>query len=108
MSKSHNEQYLLSFDEVQGFLWNMNRPDVPYIAVDYLKGKEVEDVQENVTSGKFHPLSDSMFLYTTNKKVLKINDMRVSTREEAGVNFTCDSKETNNFFTELISNYSSV
>jgi hypothetical protein len=45
LSKSYNDQYLLSFDEVQGFLWNMNRPDVPYIAVDYLKGKEVENIQ---------------------------------------------------------------
>ncbi len=65
-------------------------------------------MQENLTSGKFHPTSDSMFVYTTNKKALKMNDMRISTREEAGVNFTSDSKETKNFFTDLISNYSSV
>lgn len=86
----------------------MNRPDVPYITVDYLKGKEVEDVQENLTCGKFHPSSDSMFVYTTNKKGLKLNDLRASTREEAGVSFLTEGKETKNFFTDLVSSYSSV
>lgn len=70
----------------------MHRPDVPYVALDYLKGQEVEDVKENITSGKFHPSSDSMFVYTTNKKTLKLNDMRASTREEAGVNFLSQQK----------------
>ena len=72
---------MLSFDDVQGFMWDMNRPDVPYIAVDYLKGQEVENVTENITSGKFHPRSDAIFVHTTNKKTLKLNDMRTSHRE---------------------------
>lgn len=86
----------------------MQRPDVPYIAVDFMKGKELDDVQENLTSGKFHPGSDAMFLYTTNKKTLKLNDLRVSAREESGVNFMSESKDSKNFFTELVTNYSSV
>ncbi len=39
MSKSYNEEYLLSFDDVQGYMWNIQRPDVPYIVSDYLKNQ---------------------------------------------------------------------
>lgn len=45
ISKSYNEQYLLSLDDVQCFLWNLERPDKPYLAIDYLKGMQPEDVK---------------------------------------------------------------
>jgi len=89
-------------------MWNLNRPDVPYIALDYLKGMEVEDVKENITCGKFHPTSDAMFVYGTNKKTLKVNDLRTSPREAAGVDFKYEQKEIKNFFTDMLATYSSV
>lgn len=45
ISKSFNEQYLLSFDDVQTFMWNLERPDKPYLAIDYLKNMQPEDVK---------------------------------------------------------------
>jgi hypothetical protein len=45
LSKSFNEEYLLSFDDVQGYIWNMQRPDIPYITVDYLKNRQLDDVK---------------------------------------------------------------
>ena len=80
ISNSFNEEYLLSFDSVQGYMWNLQRLDKPYVVVDYLKGKEVEDVKENITCGRFHPTSDSILAYGTNKKTLKIHDMRSSSQ----------------------------
>ena len=59
-------------------MWNLNKPDKPYVVVDYLKGKQVEEAKENITTGKFHPTSDSILAYGTNKKTLKLYDMRVS------------------------------
>jgi serine/threonine-protein phosphatase 2A regulatory subunit B len=50
-----------------------------------------------------------MLAYGTNKKTLKIHDMRASSREvEAGVSFKYEEKENKNFFTDLVSSYTSV
>ena len=80
LSRSANEEYLLSFDDVQGFFWNLERPDKPYAIVDYLKKMQVEDVKEHITCGIMHPTSDSIFAYGTDKKTLKIHDMRLSSQ----------------------------
>ena len=50
-----------------------------------------------------HPTSDSIFAYGTDKKTLKIHDMRLSSQQtEGGIKFKNDKKVTKNFFTELI------
>ncbi len=49
--------------------------------MDYLKNLQVEDVKENVTCGVFHPTNDNVMAYGTNKKTLKIHDMRLSANE---------------------------
>lgn len=45
MSCSQNEQYLISNDDVQAYLWNMEKVSKPYIVADYIKGKNLEDVK---------------------------------------------------------------
>lgn len=45
ISKSLNQQYLLSFDDIQGFMWNLQRPDKPYLVIDYLLSSQPEDVK---------------------------------------------------------------
>ncbi len=41
ISTSCNEQYLLSTDDVHGYLWSMEKPSKPYIVADYIKGKNL-------------------------------------------------------------------
>lgn len=41
---------------------------------------QVEDVKEHITCGIMHPISDSIFAYGTDKKTLKIHDMRLSSQ----------------------------
>ncbi len=45
ISCSLNEQYLISSDDVQTYLWNMEKTSKPYILADLLKGKNLEDVK---------------------------------------------------------------
>lgn len=78
ISVASNEEYVLSFDEVQGFLWNMEKKTTPYIVQDYKGDKDIEDVKENITCGKFHPFSDNLFSVGTDKGSLTIVDMRLS------------------------------
>ncbi len=41
MSCSYNEQYMISTDDVQAYLWNMEKPTKPYILADIIKGKNL-------------------------------------------------------------------
>jgi hypothetical protein len=61
-------------------MWNLERPDKPYLAIDYLGNLQPEDVKENISCGLFHPSSDSVLAYGTNKKTLKLHDMRLSSK----------------------------
>jgi hypothetical protein len=41
ISCSFNEQYLISTDDVQTYLWDMEKSSQPYILADLLKGKNL-------------------------------------------------------------------
>lgn len=85
---SYNEQYLISTDDVHGYLWNMEKPTKPYILADYIKGKNLEDIKENITCNAYHPGSDSLFLLGTDKGTLKMCDMRKSSSFNDALEFT--------------------
>jgi hypothetical protein len=41
VSTSYNEQYMISTDDVQAYLWNMEKVTKPYIVADFLKEKSL-------------------------------------------------------------------
>jgi hypothetical protein len=41
LSCSGNEQFLISNDDVQAYLWNMEKVEKPYVLADYAKGKNI-------------------------------------------------------------------
>ena len=45
ISSSFNEEYLISTDDVQAYLWNLDKASKPYILADFIKGKNLEDVK---------------------------------------------------------------
>lgn len=108
ISVSFNEQFLISTDDVHGFLWNMEKPSKPYVLADYIKGKNLEDIKESITLNKYHPTSDSLFLLGTDKGGLKMCDMRQSSNFNDAVDFVSEKVVQKNFFTELVSSYSSA
>lgn len=56
-----------------------------------------------------HSTSDNIFTYGTNKGTLKMVDMRVSANcDNTALNFKYEQPAKKNFFTEMISSYSSV
>jgi serine/threonine-protein phosphatase 2A regulatory subunit B len=102
ISSSSNEEYLLSSDDVQTFLWSMENPDKPYLVADLLGNQKIEEVKENINFSKMHPSSDSMFLFGTNKGTLKMCDLRVSAQtDSSAVSFKNESGSSGqkNFFT---------
>lgn len=56
-----------------------------------------------------HSSSDSMFAFGTNLGTLKIADLRVSaSSDNTALNFKIDTPPQKNFFTDMISGYSST
>jgi serine/threonine-protein phosphatase 2A regulatory subunit B len=72
--------------------------------------KNIEDIKETITCSKFHPTSDSMFVYGTNKGSLRLGDLRSRANCDSAVDFKIEAptNSKNNFFTEMISSYSSA
>lgn len=96
-------------------LWNVEKSKTPYLVADLQKEKRVEDVKENINCLKAHPTSDSMFAYGTNRGTIVLSDARVSgiqglyIESYKPMTFKIDSsKEKANFFTQMISSYSSI
>jgi hypothetical protein len=56
----------------------MEKRGNPYIVQDLKGDKDLEDVKENITCGKFHPQSDSLFSVGTDKNGLSMVDLRNS------------------------------
>lgn len=82
---------------------------------DLQKNLRVEDVKENINCIKMHPTNDSLFAYGTNRGSLFLSDMRISgiyiiyLDSYSPINFKLDtSKSKSNFFTQMISSYSSM
>lgn len=109
ISPSLNEEYLLSADEAQIFLWSLEDPQKPFMAIDYLADQKVEDMKENISCAKMHPASDSLFVFGTNKGTLKLVDMRVSAIcDNTALNFKYETAGKKNFFSDMVSSYSSA
>jgi len=56
-----------------------------------------------------HPMSDSLFLYGSNKGSLRLGDLRQSANvDSTALNFKIESQQQKNYIYELISSYSSA
>ena len=93
----------------------MEKGDAPYLIADLQKDLRIEDVKENISCIKAHPTSDSLFAYGTNRGLLALSDMRTSSiyliilGSYKPLTFKMESpKEKGNFFTQMISSYSSM
>jgi len=78
ISTTDNEEYLLSSDDVQTFLWSMDDPSKPFLVADLLGTQKIEDIKENINFSRMHPSADNLFVFGTNKGSLKMCDMRLS------------------------------
>jgi len=87
----------------------MEKRTNPYIVQDFKGDKEIEDVKENITCGKFHPQSDNIFSMGTDKGSLSAVDMRLSSSPgKNALKFTWEPTGPKNFFTEYVNQYSST
>ena len=79
------------------------------MVIDILGKQNIEDVKETITCSKMHPISDSLFVFGTNKGSLKLGDLRQSSKvDNSALNFKVETTQQKIYIYEMISSYSSA
>ncbi|EGV60779.1 protein phosphatase 2A regulatory subunit cdc55 [Yamadazyma tenuis] len=109
ISVNSDQETYISSDDLRINLWNLGISDQSFNIVD-IKPSNMEELTEVITSAEFHPSHCNLFMYSSSKGTIKLNDMRS--------NSLCDSHSkifeeyldpaSHNFFTEITSSISDV
>jgi len=103
LSTCSNGENFISGDDLRINLWSLERSNEAFNIVD-LKPDNLDEISEVITSAKFHPISNNIFLYSTSKGMIKLGDLRKSSLCEKTA-LTLEVKENpanKNFFTDII------
>ncbi|GMM31471.1 protein phosphatase 2A regulatory subunit [Martiniozyma asiatica (nom. inval.)] len=109
ISVNSDQETFISSDDLRINLWNLGIEDQSFNIVD-IKPTNMEELTEVITSAEFHPIDCNLFMYSSSKGIIKLNDMRM--------NSLCDNHSkifeefsdpaSHNFFTEITSSISDV
>jgi serine/threonine-protein phosphatase 2A regulatory subunit B len=103
LSMCSNGENFISGDDLRINLWSLDRGNEAFNIVD-LKPEDLNEIAEVITSAKFHPIANNIFLYSTSKGIIKIGDLRKSALCEKTA-MSLEVKEnpaSKNFFTDII------
>ncbi|KAI9092396.1 protein phosphatase 2A regulatory subunit PR55 [Phlyctochytrium arcticum] len=105
---SDGETYLSS-DDLRINLWNLNVSDQSFNIVD-IKPDSMEELTEVITTAEFHPSHCNLFVYSSSKGTLKLNDMRQAALCDNYAKLFEEEEDPHNksFFTEIISSISDL
>lgn len=109
ISINSDQETYISSDDLRINLWNLNISDESFNIVD-IKPANMEELTEVITGAEFHPQHCNLFMYSSSKGTIKLNDMRS--------NSLCDSHAkifeeysdpiSHNFFTEITNSIADV
>jgi len=103
LSVCSNGENFLSGDDLRINVWTLDSTNEAYNVVD-LKPDNLDEISEVITSAKFHPINNNLFLYSTSRGVVKVGDLRKGANCESTAQ-TLEVKESSaskNFFTDII------
>ncbi|KAI8812096.1 protein phosphatase 2A regulatory subunit PR55 [Cladochytrium replicatum] len=105
---SDGETYL-SADDLRINLWNLNISDQSFNVVD-IKPVNMEELTEVITAAEFHPTHCNLFMYSSSKGTIKLNDMRMSALCDQHSKLFEEEEDPQNksFFSEIISSISDL
>ena len=96
----------LSSDDLGVFLWDLENNKNSFSLVN-IKPASMNELNEVITVSKFSTHQDTLFGYGTSKGLLKLYDIRESSKAEKGIIFEDKiSKKTKNLFTDIIASIS--
>ncbi|KAI8914993.1 hypothetical protein PhCBS80983_g03492 [Powellomyces hirtus] len=105
---SDGETYL-SADDLRINLWNLNVSDQSFNVVD-IKPVNMEELTEVITASEFHPSHCNLFVYSSSKGTIKLNDMRTAALcdQYAKLFEEEEDPQSKSFFSEIISSISDL
>ncbi|ORX62088.1 protein phosphatase PP2A regulatory subunit B [Hesseltinella vesiculosa] len=105
---SDSETYL-SADDLRINLWNLDISNQSFNIVD-IKPNNMEELTEVITAAEFHPFHCNLFMYSSSKGSIKLNDMRTSALcdQYASVFEEAENPMNRSFFSEIISSVSDI
>ncbi|KAG7701182.1 hypothetical protein KL930_000364 [Ogataea haglerorum] len=109
ISVNSDQETFISSDDLRINLWNLGIADQSFNIVD-IKPVNMEELTEVITSAEFHPIDCNLFMYSSSKGTIKLNDMRVNSLcdNHARVFEEYMDPSNHNFFTEITSSISDV
>ena len=109
ISSSPNGENIISSDDLKIYLWDFESTDIAYNIVD-IKPENFDELNEVITTSKFHPISDTQFAYATSKGIINIGDMRSASNLNKPTLCFSNKEETaqRNFFTDIVSSISDI
>ncbi|KAH3666122.1 hypothetical protein OGAPHI_004311 [Ogataea philodendri] len=109
ISVNSDQETFISSDDLRINLWNLGIADQSFNIVD-IKPVNMEELTEVITSSEFHPTDCNLFMYSSSKGTIKLNDMRVNSLcdNHARVFEEYMDPSNHNFFTEITSSISDV
>eukprot|EP00792_Barthelona_sp_PAP020_P005708 TRINITY_DN2763_c0_g1_i3.p1 TRINITY_DN2763_c0_g1~~TRINITY_DN2763_c0_g1_i3.p1 ORF type:complete len:422 (+),score=91.33 TRINITY_DN2763_c0_g1_i3:44-1309(+) len=82
LSLCSDENLFLSSDELNINIWDLNRSDETFLAVN-IPLENVEECTEIVVKSRFHPTDCNTFAYGSSRGILRIADMRTNVNCDA-------------------------
>ena len=103
---SDGETYI-SADDLRINLWNIEISEQSFNIVD-IKPANMEELSEVITSASFHPKHCNLFMYSSSKGSIKLNDTRQNALCDQHAKYFEEPEDpsTKSFFSEIISSIS--
>ena len=103
---SDGETYI-SADDLRVNLWNTEISEQSFNIVD-IKPANMEELSEVITSASFHPIHCNLFMYSSSKGSIKLNDTRQNALCDQHSKYFEEPEDpaTKSFFSEIISSIS--
>lgn len=103
LSACSNGENFLSGDDLRINIWTLDHSVEAFNVID-LKPDNLEEISEVITSARFHPISNNLFLFSTSKGIVKVGDLRKSSHcDDTAITLEAkDTTGTKNFFTDII------
>jgi len=103
---SDGETYI-SADDLRINLWNLEISEQSFNIVD-IKPDNMEELSEVITSAAFHPKHCNLFMYSSSKGSIKLNDTRQNALCDQYAKYFEEPEDpaTKSFFSEIISSIS--
>jgi len=107
MSQCSDGETFLSADDLRVNIWNIEDNREVYNLLD-LKPKNIDELDEVISSAEFHPYDPNLFMYTTSKGFLHICDLRSksSFQNYSSVSFEVGINKKKTIFSDLINSIS--